>query len=1116
MKRALFLLMLFPVFAFSQALSGTYHVGAAQPVPFKTITTTVAALNSNGISGPVTLLLDDSTYSNATGETFPITFNSITGSSATNTITIKPNTGVNVSVEASNINNYTGIPAVIKFNGTDNIIIDGSNETNGTTRNLTFNNKDNITHIVRTVIWVASVGSNNGATNIKIKNSNIRQANKNAGSNFCVGVYSGANNTGNNGTMTVAVSAVDNTNLNVSNNNFINVKQGIYINGGTTATTNVVIHQNDLGAENNTETIIQPACLSNVNGFEYTENLIYNLYRNTTAGSLVAGGIYITGNSRNGYILKNQMRDLIKTETDSHTFAGITLASSNNNANIVVANNFILNVSGYGNSDAALNGHGINVASGGGYKIYNNTVKLQTNQATAGYSSALYVNQGVLSLDVRNNIFINLQTSGTRRTAIMVKGLKSQINSIFSFLDYNDYYSLDQLGFIANANSVGQINWPQNPDYLDTLQEWKTTTGKDANSVNVNPEFTSTTNLHLTTNNFALDNLGTPLAAITKDIDGQIRNTSTPDMGADEFGAVQLPSLGSNTGVYCASSTTWNGTAWSNGTPTAEKDAIFIADFEQDGGIFTSCSIFVEGTAKVLFEGNSNAYVTHNVNVASTAFLTFESGSNLIQIENTQNVGNVMIKRFGSNLKKLDYTFWSSPVTGTQKLQEFSPATLSNRFYTYNTATNTYLSVTSPSTTTFTTGRGYLIRMPNSITGPQATAYNAGGYRFAFEGIFTGVPNNGNVYVPLVYNGASNNYNGVGNPYPSPISVTDFIDANIDNIEGTIWVWRKDNNPNETSYGTITKMGYTANSAPGGSDNGNGNGNDLIADPFSIDPEGVLNTGQGFIVKAKTNQDLVFRNNMRKSNNYANFFKNPEPQQTPPAQGNSLQASRIWLNVTNSAEDVFSQTLVGYTTQATFAYDNGIDGKAFVDGNVCLYSVIQEEVEILKLAIQGRPAFNDTDIVPLGFKTETAGEFIIELDHVNGLFSGEQEIYIKDNVTGVTHNIKESDYTFTSEVGTYESRFEVVYMKGELGTGDTELAAQDVVVYRNAQRVGVQSPEEIKSITIYDVQGKIIYQNNTVNSFEFVSSGLTATQQMLIVSLQLEGGQVVSKKIMMN
>jgi hypothetical protein len=279
MKRALFLLMLFPVFAFSQALSGTYHVGAAQPVPFKTITTTVAALNSNGISGPVTLLLDDSTYSNATGETFPITFNSITGSSATNTITIKPNTGVNVSVEASNINNYTGIPAVIKFNGTDNIIIDGSNETNGTTRNLTFNNKDNITHIVRTVIWVASVGSNNGATNIKIKNSNIRQANKNAGSNFCVGVYSGANNTGNNGTMTVAVSAVDNTNLNVSNNNFINVKQGIYINGGTTATTNVVIHQNDLGAENNTETIIQPACLSNVNGFEYTENLIYNLYR---------------------------------------------------------------------------------------------------------------------------------------------------------------------------------------------------------------------------------------------------------------------------------------------------------------------------------------------------------------------------------------------------------------------------------------------------------------------------------------------------------------------------------------------------------------------------------------------------------------------------------------------------------------------------------------------------------------------------------------------------------------------------------------------------------------------------------------------------------------------
>jgi hypothetical protein len=1093
-------------------LSGTYAISASvqyEYPQFTTITAAVNHLNANGVSGPVTFLLKDAAYNNTTGEVFPITITQFTGTSAINTVTFKPYADVNTTILGSYVTGQNGMPAVFKLDGADNIIFNGSNSTL-TTRNLTIANGNTPDYVERTIIWVASNG-NNGASNITVKNTNIRMIVKNQLGKHCLGIYSGNNGIDSNNGIFMQPASANNASLTVTNNDFINVKEGIFVNGGNVQCTDITITQNDLGAEDNRETVIQPACLSNVDGFKYNENLVYNLLRTTADGNLTSAGIFITGDTKNGYILRNNIQGMTKEVTDSYTFAGITLASTNNNANILVANNFILDVAGNGSTDSKLNGHGINVASGGKYKIYHNTVSLNKNQTTPGYSAALYVNEGVKLLDVRNNIFVNTQTTGIRRAAIMVKDNVNSLNSIFSNLDYNNYYSSDKIGFIVNNYSIDQINWPENPDYLITLSAWQSVTGKDAHSINVNPAFASATDLHLATSNSNLDNKGTALTAVTKDIDGQVRNTTTPDMGADEFGAVAMPS-GDNAGVYCESSTTWNGTAWSNGTPTDTKDVIFTGNFTQDGGEFNACSIFVEGTAKVDFKGNSNAVVVHNVNVEPTASLTFESSSNLIQVENTQNIGEVTVKRNGSKLKRLDYTIWSSPVTGTQTMSEFSPLTSPTRFYNYDTPTNSYISINSPQTTTFAKAKGYLIRMPNQLeTGDNHfQAYNAGGYSFAFEGIFNGIPNNGNVYIPLQHASTANSYNAVGNPYPSPISVTDFIDANINNIEGTIWIWRKTNNPNKTSYCTVTKLAYVANTALGGGGAEGANGNDLIANPFSIDSKGVLNTGQGFIVKSKNTQNLVFRNNMRKAINTNKFFRTGNPG--TESEG-GLQADRFWLNVT-SGEDVFTQTMVGYTAGGTVGYDNGLDGKTIADSGVNLYSV----VDTLKLAIQARPQFRVTDVVPLGFKSDVAGSFVLSIDHMDGIFMGGQQIYIKDNTTGVVQDLTAGNYTFTSETGTFNNRFEVIYTTAteELGINAPQAAAKDVIVYRNGKQVGIKSSEEIKSVTVYDMLGKIVYQHDNVNADEFTTSDINTAQQVLVASIILDNNQVISKKIMMN
>ena len=86
------------------------------------------------LSGAVVFELTDASYT--TSETFPITINEIGGASSTNTITIRPATGVTAEISGNSGGDYTSI---IKLYGADYEIIDGSN--NGTTsRDLTITN----------------------------------------------------------------------------------------------------------------------------------------------------------------------------------------------------------------------------------------------------------------------------------------------------------------------------------------------------------------------------------------------------------------------------------------------------------------------------------------------------------------------------------------------------------------------------------------------------------------------------------------------------------------------------------------------------------------------------------------------------------------------------------------------------------------------------------------------------------------------------------------------------------------------------------------------------------------------------------------------------------------
>jgi hypothetical protein len=1114
------------------ALCGSYTIGTGGD--FATITAAVSHLNSYGVQCPVTFLLKNTLYDEASGESFPIIINQFTGSSLNNTVTFKPATGKNVTIKVNDItvsyNNYQAT-AAFKLYGADYVTFDGSNTASGTTRNLTVTNANTEGYVGRTVFWVASTaavnGVYNGATNITIKNTIIRQGTKNQGEQFCVGVYSGSytdSGSLNSHAIDVKVADANNANLTVKANDFVNVKQGVYINGSSTVpTTNTVVYQNDLGAETNAETIIQPACFNNVNGFEYNENQIYNLYRDTDAGNLISAGVYVTGNSKNGYILKNTMHDITRTAaTGTPCFSGIALSSSEANANIVVANNFILNVTSAGSGAPEQNGYGIFLNTGGGYKIYNNTVNLKTSQ-TSGYAACLYVSADITGFDIKNNIFTNSQTSTamSRRCAILISKSVSSISNATSFvLDYNNYTSADKLGYIGTGASSST-----DAGYITSLPAWKSTTAKDTYSSDVIPVFASESDLHIdatNTQNTALNNTGAQLAAVTIDIDGQKRSTSTPDIGADEWGILTLPAAGSNDGIYCDSSTTYsntlwaNGTHWSNGTPSSDKDVIFNGDFTQEGNKFNACSIYVLAGATVNFTGSANVIVQHTLNIADGATFTMESSSNLLQVENDQNAGTAIIKRKSGLLKRLDYTMWTAPVidartTGYQSINAFSILTTPTRFYQFITSGNVYQSVANVATTKFALGKGYLIRMPNAINGTPNNAYYQGTQRIQFEGAFQGTPNNGNIKVALeYYAGADKHYNAIGNPYPSPISVRDFITQNTDVIDGTLYFWRKTNDASQTTYSAVNMEAYTANAAPGGTTT---DGNNLIADPYTIDADkGVLNTAQGFIVEAKSAKEVVFRNNMRVQNNSQYFFKTTED-----ASAESIAAQgRVWLNATNNSGD-FSQAVVAYNPATTLDYDNGYDGKVLTAANISLYSLLQTQTDSLHLIIQSRGNFSVNDAVAMGYNAAVAGDFQIAIDHTDGVFAAGQAVYLVDMLTGITKNLKEGNYTFRTEIGTFNNRFKLIYApESELGTDTPVVDVKQMVIYRDGKQINIQAPATIKAVAVYDMLGKTLYTKSNMDTTSFSTDNIYVAQQVIIVQITLDNNQVVSKKIMMN
>ncbi|HCQ14465.1 T9SS sorting signal type C domain-containing protein [Flavobacterium sp.] len=533
-----------------------------------------------------------------------------------------------------------------------------------------------------------------------------------------------------------------------------------------------------------------------------------------------------------------------------------------------------------------------------------------------------------------------------------------------------------------------------------------------------------------------------------------------------------------NTNIIMVSieTTTWNGTSWDNGAPTdpnSTKSILFSGNYSSTASLY-GCVMNVTNNAIVTINTGHNVILNGALTVDSGSSFTMQNNSNLIQNTDATNSGNITVKRNSSPLYRLDYTLWSSPVAGTQTLLNFSPLTLSNRFYTYNTSTNLYNSISDPSTATFSIGKGYLIRMPNNWIASSS------GTPAAFSGSFTGVPTNGLIVSALVDNGSAFRYNAVGNPYPSAIKIQDFITQNSDKIDGTIWFWRKTNDQNNPiTYSTCTAAGCTLNNQ------------------HSYFDEDLISIGQGFIVQAKASQStLTFTNSMRVADNVNQFFK-------------SAQKDRFWLDLMNSSTVKYGQQLIAYVG-GTNNYDDGLDGLYINDCPTALTSVVDGK----ELAINARPNFNIQDVTPIQFRTDVAGTYTISINKTEGVFDGNQDIFIRDNQLGIVQSLTSGNYTFASSSGTFANRFDILYLNPTLDTNTPIFNKESLIVFKNNGLVHINAgTTNIDNVKLFDIRGRLLLKKNKVNATQTTIDTSAIGNQVLLIQITSVDQIKITKKI---
>lgn len=569
--------------------------------------------------------------------------------------------------------------------------------------------------------------------------------------------------------------------------------------------------------------------------------------------------------------------------------------------------------------------------------------------------------------------------------------------------------------------------------------------------------------------------------------------------------------------------------SWSS-MPDIGKAVVIDDDLVISSNI-DACSVLVRSGRTVTVASDIYLTVLNEVAVEAGANLIFDDKASLVQINNVANSGDIEYNRIAS-IKKFDYVYWSSPVVGNGGVSGFNinslsanPTEITGPKYKWNTLQNNNNGTggnisqgiwVNANANLMESGKGYIVRAPNSFSETITQPYQA---------TFSGVPFNGDLSYPIYrgdytgvdYTGLNgqtitnldDNFNLIGNPYPSAISAARFIfrntPSNGGNVIGGVRVWTHGNSPSlsyqDPFYGSFA-YNYTSN--------------DYIIYTLlgstccpALEDDFMIAAGQGFFVQMQDGtaaSDFAYFNNSMRSKNYtnSNFYRTSNSTELIDL---TFDKHRIWLDVLD--ENLASnRTLLGYAEGATLGLDDLFDATTKENSNsLQIYSFAEET----KTTTQARPLpFDSIDEVSIGVTIPAQGQYTIAIAGIDGLFDY-TSIYLKDNSLNLVHDLKEIPYHFEAEKGVINNRFQLVYQNNNLSQPDFNVGSVTAFVKNNEIHIK-SSLDEINEITLFDLTGRKIYQKK-IQIKETILSDLNIANQTILIQLKMSDNQLITKKI---
>ncbi len=573
--------------------------------------------------------------------------------------------------------------------------------------------------------------------------------------------------------------------------------------------------------------------------------------------------------------------------------------------------------------------------------------------------------------------------------------------------------------------------------------------------------------------------------------------------------------------------------------------------YDNDHGDGLNLTIETGATLTLTSDTNNNNLassltIQDYIEIQGTGELIVQNDASLIQVYDSStsvapsqiNSGNIELYR-NTSIRQTDYVYWSSPVQGFDVSNVYGAFTPSGYIYqwTPTVPTGTFTPGVLPtggipicygnwnplSSGTMTLGKGYIVRGPTNHTSGTSTATS----------VFTGVPNNGVITQPIssgsnsfgnsnyTYNPYGNdvltvtpyddNWNLLGNPYPSALDANSFLTHPSNNlIEGSVHIWTHGTQIGNNGDSFYDDFAYTYDD------------NDYITYNLSgvSNPNPIFNgkiaSGQGFFVLALNDNEsgnVTFNNSMRdRSHSNTAFYRSANPNENI-SNSDSIERHRIWLDLIDS-NGSSSNILVGYIEGATQEKDRLYDAYIREVNNLSMYSKIDNK----RMVIQGRALpFDVNDQVPLGTVIPHAGEYTIAISSVDGLFLDvNQNIYLEDVYEGIIHDLRASPYVFTeTEAIDYENRFVLRYTNETLSTIDLELSALSIIAPKGNYIKINSDRSAIESVVVYDLLGRVLFNKNTINKTEFIINNHNLSSGAYIVKTTLVNGKSKAQKIVL-